>query len=254
MPKETRSTTEKEISNAVLLAAIQKSEDNMTKKLQVITDDLTHLTTKVINVETKQDCLQANHDTLKNVVMSMQEEINDLKNFKTDHMYQAKVAENKAVMAEYHSKKYNSILFNWPEEKAWENPNESRIQLNKFFKDVLGIDNPENIMIANCHRLGSLKDGENKTKSRPIIFRAVFWKDRDVIIEKSHKLLKVYNITNSTKYGVSQQLPKRMQENKNELLEMFKDARNRKLKAKWKIDYKNAIYYLSVDGCDILPK
>ena len=142
-----------------------------------------------------------------------------------------------------------------PETKARELPEDSRKELDKFFKNVLQIDDPENIMIANCHRLGTVSatDEDNVRKSRPLIFRAVFWKDRQSIIEKSHSVIKNYNVRNSTKYGVSQQLPKRMQENKKDLQSEFKKAREKKLKAKWKIVFKNAVYYLSVDGNDIKP-
>ena len=54
--------------------------------------------------------------------------------------------------------------------------------------------------------------------------------------------------------GVSQQLPKRMQDDKVSLLDDFKEGRRKKLKTKWKIDYNSATYFLTVDGKELLPE
>lgn len=272
MPMDLRSASNKDVSNNdasnknvsnnelrdILLAAITRNTD----MLDGMQNQLNEVTDRVSTLETNFEDVQTNHDSLKLTVSEMQRDINDLKTFKKDQVEKVTAAENKAVMAEYHQKKYNSILYNWPESKAWESPEDSRKELNKFFKDVLGIDDPDSIMIANCHRLGTVSENKDddqdtsstKKKSRPLIFRAIFWKDRNLIIEKSQTILKTYNARCSTKYGVSQQLPKRMQENKKSLTAEFREARQNKLKVKWRIDYTNAIYYLSVNGKDVKPK
>lgn len=239
----------------VLLQAITSSESRITKRLDDMNDKIVELTEKVETLEEKHDTLRDDHDDLKKTVMEMKNQLDELKEYKKTQEKATITAKNQAVMMEYHSKKYNSILYNWPENKAWESPDDSRKELDKFLKNVLEIENVDAIMIANCHRLGTVQtnDDGGPPKPRPLIFRALFWKDRETIIEKSHRLLKQYNLKHKTRYGVSQQLPKRMQENKNSLINVFKDARKNKLKTKWKINYTDAIYYLSVDGKDVLP-
>ena len=134
----TRSIKELE---TVSLAAIErtnqsiiKSEEKITLRLDEMNDKFNELTTKVNNVEKKHDKLQEKHDTLEDTVKNMQIQIKELKEYKAQQIKDAKASENRAVMAEYHSKKYNSILYNWPETKAWENPDDSRKELNKFSK------------------------------------------------------------------------------------------------------------------------
>ena len=252
---DTRSSTD-----ATMLLNIQQNQERILNQLQQLNDNFITLNNKVGVIEEEQKLLRTEHDDLKAVVTEMKAEMNEkLKMHKENQIKQAKTSENRAVMAEYHSKKYNSILYNWPETKAWENPDDSRKELNNFLKNVLNIDDPDEIMIANCHRLGSSTviddNGVPKSvKNRPLIFRALFWKDRETIIEKSQKLLKKYNLDNGTKYGVSQQLPKRMQDDKVSLLDDFKEGRRKKLKTKWKIDHNSATYFLTVDGKEFLPE
>ena len=152
-------------------------------------------------------------------------------------------------------------MYNFPEESAWEDPSQSRDLLNDFLEQCQEISNPEDLQIANTHRIGNVTEtqennnaGNRNNQARPLIFRTLFWEDHEKILEKASKLLKVYNQANNTRYGVSQQLPKRMMDNKKELWGQFKQARKDKLRAKWRIDYENAVYYLVVDGKEIRPK
>lgn len=243
-----------EISNndmaSLLLQAIKDNGTVVTQKLDMTDSNFRELSTKVTNLEAAQADFNTEQTRMNLAIQKLQDDMKKMNEFKENQIKRAKTAENKAVMAEYHTKKYNCILFNWPEVKAWESPVDSRQQLNIFLKDVLKIDNAEELKIANCHRLGTV----NKDQKRPMIFRALFWDDREAILGKASKVLKTFNLANGTKYGISQQLPKRMQDNKDELWGEFKTARKNELKAKWKIDYSTAEYYLMVDGKEIRPK
>ena len=97
-----------------------------------IQEDMTQLTTRVQTLETNQRTNESNHDSMKLLVETLLEDVNDLKEFKTKQMQKATEAENKAVMSDFHNKKYNSILYNWPESIAWESPVDSRKELNTF--------------------------------------------------------------------------------------------------------------------------
>ena len=45
-------------------------------------------------------------------IKKLQDDMKKMNEFKENHIKRAKTAENKAVLAEYHNKKYNCILFN----------------------------------------------------------------------------------------------------------------------------------------------
>ena len=240
-----------EITNATLLDAINKSNG----KLDEINKKVTKLSEKVEGLEDDHTELRNEHDDLKLTVSNMQLQINQLMAFKDAQTKEAKEASNKAVMLEYHNKKYNSILYNWPENKPWESADDTRKELNKFLTNVLNIEKAEDIMIGNCHRLGApALNADGSRKGRPLIFRVLFWSDRDTIIEKSQKLLKNFNKKNNTKYGVAQQLPKRFQDHKNSLMDRFRQARKDQLKCKWKLDHTKAVYYLTIDDEPFYPK
>lgn len=245
---------------------IEEMEVKMNDKMEEINENIRHLTNKTDELEKRQDeveerqsTIEDNYEQINKTIQGMCKEIKELKEFKTDQIKKVTSAENKAVMAEYHNKKYNSILYNWPETKAWESPDDSRKELSKFLQNVLGFDNPDSFMIANCHRLGAIASETDEgtspaVKARPMIFRVLFWKDRVDILQKSQSMLKDYNLKNNTRFGISQQLPKRMQMNKQSLLPKFREARQLKCSTKWKIDRENALYYLTVDGNDIYPQ
>ena len=173
----------------------------MNERMKEFNDTINGLNTRVDEVEKKQTTIDTNYTEMKQELEQMKKEMNNLRDFKTEQENKDKVAENKAIMTEYHNKKYNSILYNWPEKKAWELPEQSREELNEFLGKVLGIEKADDLMIANCHRLGSVttdKDGNPELKARPLIFRVLFWKDREIILENSNKLLKDFNLANNT--------------------------------------------------------
>ena len=195
---------------SLLLEAIRDNGTVVTQKPEVIESKFDELSTKVTNLEAAQADFKTEQTQMNIVIKKLRDDMKKMHEFKENQIERAKTAENKAVMAEYHNKKYNCILFNWPEKKAWESPIDYRQQLNIFLTDVLEIENAEELKIANCHRLGTV----NKNKKRPMIFRALFWDDREAILDKACKVLKTFNLENGTKYGISQQLPKRMQDSK----------------------------------------
>ena len=234
----------------LLLDQIKKSEERVTSKFDNLEEKFNTLDTRVNVVETNVSTLKDENAHLKAEIDAIQNNLASLNEFKQMQENNVKAAENRAVMTEFHSKKYNCILYNWPEEQSWETPSDSREQLNIFLEEVLEYPNPEDLKLANTHRLGNIIQSRGP---RPMIFRCLFWEDRESILERAGKMLKSYNSENNTKYGVSQQLPKRMQDNKKELWAKFKKARQEKQKAKWRIDYENAFYYLTVNDKPILP-
>ena len=155
MPPKKSSNSEVEMDaklkslETVLLHAITSSETRITKRLDEMNGKIVELTEKVETLEEKHDTLQDDHDSLKKTVMEMKNQLDELKEYKKTQEKATITAKNQAVMMEYHSKKYNSILYNWPENKAWESPDDSRKELDKFLKNVLEIENVDEIMIAN---------------------------------------------------------------------------------------------------------
>lgn len=240
----------------MLLAAIKKSEENLNNKLTGIETKVTAIGTQVTELEGKHNLLSINHYALVEQVNTMQSTVDELNTLKIQHGEAIKTAENKTVMTEFHSKKYNLIVFNLAETCAWETPKQSRVVLNNFLKNILKVNSPENIAIANCHRLhskSSKKKDEGTKNIRPLIFKVCVMDDLTMILEKSQEILKNYNIAHDTKFGVFQQLPKRMQDDKNSLLPKYRDARKKKQKTNWRIDRKNWIMYLQIDNNNIMP-
>ena len=118
----------------MLLAAIKKREENLNNKLTGIETKVTAIGTQVTELEGKHNLLSINHYALVEQVNTMQSTVDELNTLKIQHGEAIKTAENKTVMTEFHSKKYNLIVFNLAETCAWETPKQSRVVLNKFFK------------------------------------------------------------------------------------------------------------------------
>ena len=111
---------------------------------------------------------------------------------------------------------------------------------------------------VNAHRLGDPKTIENTEtgdvlRTRPLIVRFSSMPDKERVQKKLSALREV----NRGKYYrhrifVTDQLPKRMEEQRKSLVADFKEARRLKKKAKWSVD-KTGDYCLYVDKKRVIP-
>lgn len=166
------------------------------------------------------------------------------------------------ALTEYHSKKYNMIIHNIPEENegsAWESNIDSIEKTYQFFSNVLRVEGARDMRFMNAHRIGSpLEIVEPTTKktlrTRPLIVRFTSMPDKEKV-QRHFSALSEYNRNISYKYHrvfVTDQLPKRMENQRKQLLGDFIQARKRKAKAKWYVD-KTGDYCLKVDGQRVSP-
>jgi len=106
----------------------------------------------------------------------------DLKNLKNKQA-------NEQVLSEYHSKKYNMIIHNLPEQRegqVWESNIESIEKVKAFFKDDLGVENAKDMQFMNAHRFGSpkaIKDPatDRTLHTRPLIVRFTSMPDKEKV-------------------------------------------------------------------------
>ena len=184
--------------------------------------------------------------TLKSENVNLKTEINNLKNKQA----------NEQVLSEYHSKKYNMIIHNLPEVitgNAWESNIESIEKVYNFFSNDLKVDNARKMQLMNAHRIGNPKTIVDQTtkkslRTRPLIVRFTSMPDKENV-QRNLNALRTYNRDIANKYQrvfVTDQLPKRMDDQRKKLLDEFIRARKRKAKAKWSVD-KFGNYCLYVD-------
>ena len=161
------------------------------------------------------------------------------------------------MLTNYHNKKYNMIIVNKEESTAtaWEGNTETIDKVRDFFADELGVEGARDMPIVNAHRIGMRKtivDPVNGTSltTRPIIVRFGQMPDKEKV---QKKLTELKTLNRSIPYKqhrvfVTDQLPRRMEDQRKALLAKYKEARARKVKAKWSVD-KTGNYCLSLKGC-----
>lgn len=163
--------------------------------------------------------------------------------------------DDEQVLSEYHNKKYNMIIHNLPEESgSWESNIDSIDKVHTFFRDNLGVENADNMRLVNAHRMGLRKSIKNTgtgvtLHTRPIIVRFSCMPDKEKVQEKL-TALRAYNRDipyYKHRVFVTDQLPRRMDDQRKLLVEQFRNARKNKVKAKWSVD-KHGNYCLYINN------
>ena len=168
--------------------------------------------------------------------------------------------DNEQVLSEYHTKKYNMVINNMPEESGtWESNTDSIDKVHDFFRDILGVENADNMRFVNAHRMGLRKTIEDpgtgaKLLTRPIIVRFGCMPDKEKV-QKKLTALRNYNRDipyHKHRVFVTDQLPRRMDEQRKLLVQQFRNARKNKIKAKWSVD-KHGNYCLYINNEQVFP-
>ena len=122
--------------------------------------------------------------------------------------------------------KDNLIFYNIKENGA-ETRQETRKALLDFLKDEMKIssENMQKINIDKIHRLGQPIGGN--TKPRSIVARFNPHTGREIVFDH------IRNLDKKKKFGVSEQLPRELNERKKQLLPKFKEARAANKKTQW---------------------
>ena len=222
---------------AALTERFDKSEERITEKLNRIEDSITNTNTRIDDIDER--------------VTKNESELSEITDLKDKYKQSIMDMENKAVMCEYHSMKFNLILFKIPQIKDDESHEDLMTAVTNFFVDI-DVPNILTIHITAIHRLKT----RGGTMPLPIIFKLGTLEQRDRIFKAVSANLKGYNKSRKTgnKVGVKQQLPFRMLEDKRSLKNEFQDAYDRKLKPKWKLNRTTYRQYLQIGDKVVLPK
>ena len=121
-------------------------------------------------------------DAIKNLTEIVMKQGDELKNLKNKQF-------NERVMAEYHSRKYNLVIHNLPENgsDAWETNVDSINKVKTFFGEMVGISNSRSIPLQNAHRMGNRKAKTKTVTNGYDKERTETWYGRPMIVRFSHR-------------------------------------------------------------------
>ena len=237
------------LSDAELLAGT--TEDKLNRVLLLLRDGFKDINDKVAkhiqNTEEKFDAIELKWENKYKALLKRFDELENKQ-------------DNEQVLSEYHNKKYNMIIHKLPEEEShWETNIESIDKVRAFFRDDLGVYKADEMRFVNAHRMGLRKtivdtDTGEKLHTRPLIVRFSCMPDKERVQKKLTEL-RAYNRNIAYKHRVfvTDQLPQRMDAQRKLLVEQFKRARKRKVKAKWSVD-KYGNYCLYVNNEQVFPE
>ena len=119
------------------------------------------------------------------------------------------------------SMKDNLVFYNIKEKK--DTDENTKKVLTNFLKEELKVseENIEKLMFDRCHRIGK-KGNQN----RPIVAKCNQW-GKTLIFQH------LKNLDKTKKFGINEQLPRELNDRKQQLLPMFRDARDKKQPVKW---------------------
>ena len=128
----------------------------------------------------------------------------------------ANTEKERAIKLESHSRGNNLIFYNIPEVRK-ESSATTETLLYTFLEQKLDMaeEETDEIPIERVHRLGKIKEDN---KSRPIIAKFSFHKDKECILSSARTLA-------GTKYGISQNFPREIVEIRKGLVKVMKEAR-----------------------------
>ena len=206
----------------------------------------------------KLDTIEADITGLKKDIASVNSEISDIddrvKTLEDNensaiHRYNEALKRHQisALNNEYNSKEYNVIIYNRPGVGKKETPVASLAIVYDILRNVLQIDDPDFINIANAHRL----PGKNE-KRLPLIFKLTTMFDKKKIWNNI-KNLNAFNSGKDDKDKIFIQmnhLLKKLMDDRKSLLEDYKEAKVTGKRPKWRF-IKSTGEYCYIIGKDI---
>ena len=206
----------------------------------------------------KLDTIEADITGLKKDIASVNSEISDIddrvKTLEDNensaiHRYNEALKRHQisALNNEYNSKEYNVIIYNRPGVGKKETPVASLAIVYDILRNVLQIDDPDFINIANAHRL----PGKNE-KRLPLIFKLTTMFDKKKIWNNI-KNLNAFNNGKDDKEKIFIQmnhLPKKLMDDRKSLLEDYKEPKVTGKRPKWRF-IKSTGEYCYIIGKDI---
>ena len=157
-------------------------------------------------------------------------------------------------MQKSYDKRLNLLIHGIKESwDPWETLEKIKKLIHNFMKDVLLIDDPSTISLADYHRLPQQPIFRNNHKvHRPIIIKLTNSTDKKLIFTEQKNLKKYNEIRKSVDkkpHYITEHLPKQFQQERKALLPQFKEDKPRKKKVSWRAE--NGHYCLYVNNVKV---
>ena len=214
------------------------------KSMQPSIQKLDTIEADVKQIKLDIGCLQSNVTTLNERVDALEDRDTTTINKCNDALEELQIAN---IRSEYNSRQYNVKIYNRPQTKSNETPEDCLDEVKSVLSNILEIPNVDTIRFANAHRLPA--KGENR---KPIIFKLSNMHDKRVIWKNIKKINK-YNTgrADASKVFIDMDdLPEKLRKDKKSLLDDYKEARYDNKKPKWRFvkSTGNYCYYIG-DVC-----
>ncbi|CAB4042992.1 Hypothetical predicted protein [Paramuricea clavata] len=186
-------------------------------------------------IETRLNSIDTDIKDLKHSLTYQQEVVAEVQSVQAVQENKLKVIEEKVGRIEEekaklareiidmraHSMRSNLIFYNIREENTPNEKEEVENKIKSLLRDKELNSETEKIEIERAHRLGRNRNG---TKPRPIVVKFLRFQDKEMIKRNAYKFKDIG-------VGISDQFPKEIQEERNKLYPVFKDARSKGHKA-----------------------
>ncbi|CAG2247197.1 unnamed protein product [Mytilus edulis] len=224
------------------MSVLDSLSDKMSKfhsTLNTLVSNVDNVTKRVVEIEqsleflnTKYETSKQEHDTVKKDIKEIKQCYTDVSSNITHFCTDLEDLKERHIDLQTRSMRENLVFSGIPQTNPEEESEETEQILINFMKTSLKIESP--VEFQRAHRFG--KSDKNM---RPIVCRFKTFKDRE-IVRKSAKELK------GTKYGISEQYPKEINDRRKVLWPYFKEAKHQRKKAYLKRDK------LFIDGTEFI--
>ena len=199
------------------LDAIEKSVTDISTKVKSMDEKVMALGNKIGNIEQSRDFDSRSVDEMRgrhNEIDKMLKEVRKSQKALSDGENKVK---EQLVDLKCREMRDNLLFYNVDEERG-ETDDACMEKVLGIIEDEMRIENARRDMsVHRAHRIGRFTNG----KTRPIVAKFVLYPDRERV-RKAGSVLREAN----SKYGVSQQFPKQIQDRRKALVPIMKQARN----------------------------
>ena len=204
------------------LDSIQTSVNNINTRIQNMDKKINDLEGKMRDVEHSRTFDSQTITDLSKHQKEMECFIQKMKMMENDHLHIEKELKAEIKDLKCRSMRDNLLFHGILEEKD----EQCEMKILKFVQEKLKIENAqENIRLQRAHRIGPYKAG----KTRPIVAKFTDFPDREKV-RRSAKQLK------GTEYGISEQFPREVVEQRRKLIPIMLQARKDGKEAFLKVD------------------
>ena len=195
--------------------------DNKLKSLDTIEKSLHEVKTQVTQLEDKYKQMETSRQYDAQVMTELSQKQSTIDKLLVDmkevqKSQETKETELRTQMLDLKCREMrdNLLFYNIDEERG-ETSDDCARKVLKLIEESMEVQNAQSeIKLHRAHRIGKF----DRTKTRPIVAKFTYYPDREKVREAAPKL-------RGSKYGVSQQFPKEIQDKRRALVPIMKQAR-----------------------------